>query len=144
MSASVNKFIGIGNITKEPETRFTKGGDAITNITIACNESFKDKQGNKQERAEFIRVTFFGKLAEIAGEYLVKGAPVYIEGRLKTDKYTDKEGIERYQTGIIANEMRMLGSKPSGETRDKSEPVRQQQSKQSGGGFEDFESDIPF
>lgn len=142
--SSVNKFIGIGNLTKDPENRVMQSGDAICTITIACNETYKDKQGNKQEKAEFIRVTFFGKLAEIAGKFLVKGAPVYVEGRLKTDKYTDKQGIERYQTGIIADKMQMLGSKQSGETRDKSEPVRQQESKPSVSGFSDMDDDIPF
>lgn len=138
--ASVNKFIGIGNLTKDPVIKYSQSGDAITNITIACNETWKGKDGSKQEKVEFINVTFYRKLAEIAGEYLKKGRPVYIEGRLETRKWTDKEGIERYTTGIIADQMQMLGSKPES---DSSEP-RQQKPEPSGTGFDDMDDDIPF
>ena len=109
--ASVNKVILIGNLGKDPEKRFMSNGDAVTNITVATTDTWKDKQGQKQEKTEWHRVTFYRKLAEIVGEYLKKGSHVYIEGRLETRKWTDKEGIERYTTDIIANDMKMLGSK---------------------------------
>ncbi|MBL0030464.1 MAG: single-stranded DNA-binding protein [Rhodanobacteraceae bacterium] len=113
MSRGVNKVILVGNLGADPETRYTQSGGAITSIRIATSESWNDKQtGEKQERTEWHRIKFFGKLAEIAGEYLRKGSQVYVEGSLRTDKYTDKEGIERYSTDIIANEMQMLGGKP--------------------------------
>jgi single-strand DNA-binding protein len=110
MARGVNKVILVGNLGADPETRYTANGGAITSIKIATSESWKDKQtGENQERTEWHRVKFFGRLAEIAGEYLRKGRQVYIEGSLRTDKYTDKEGVERYTTDIIANEMQMLG-----------------------------------
>jgi single-strand DNA-binding protein len=115
MARGVNKVILVGTLGADPETRYTANGGAITSIRIATNESWTDKQtGQKQERTEWHRVKFFGKLAEIAGEYLKKGRQVYVEGSLRTDKYTDKEGVERYSTDIIANEMQMLGG-PGGE-----------------------------
>ena len=110
--ASVNKVILIGNLGKDPETRYMPNGDAVTNITLATTETWKDKNGEKQEKTEWHRVTFYRKLAEIAGEYLKKGRPVYVEGRLETRKWTDKAGVERYTTDIIASDMKMLGSKP--------------------------------
>ncbi len=111
MARGVNKVILVGNLGADPETRYTAGGGAITTIKVATSESWKDKQtGEQQERTEWHRVKFFGRLAEIAGEYLRKGRQVYIEGSIRTDKYTDKEGIERYATDIIANEMQMLGT----------------------------------
>jgi len=110
MARGVNKVILIGTLGADPETRYTANGGAITSIRIATNESWTDKQtGQKQERTEWHRVKFFGRLAEIAGEYLKKGRQVYVEGSLRTDKYTDKEGVERYSTDIIANEMQMIG-----------------------------------
>ena len=116
MARGVNKVILVGNLGADPETRYTQGGGAITSIRIATSESWNDKQtGEKQERTEWHRIKFFGKLAEIAGEYLRKGSQVYVEGSLRTDKYTDKDGIERFSTDIIANEMQMLGGKPGGE-----------------------------
>ncbi len=115
MSRGVNKVILIGNLGADPETRYTQSGSAITTIKIATSESWKDKAtGEQQERTEWHRVKFFGRLAEIAGEYLKKGRQVYIEGALRTDKYTDKEGVERYTTDIIADQMQMLGDKPGG------------------------------
>lgn len=106
----INKAIILGNIGADPETRYTANGAAITTIKVATSEAWTDKQtGQKQERTEWHRVKFFGKLAEIAGEYLKKGRQVYIEGAIRTEKYTDKEGIERYATDIIASEMQMLG-----------------------------------
>jgi single-strand DNA-binding protein len=116
MARGINKVILVGNLGADPETRYTQSGGAITSIRIATSESWKDKQtGENQERTEWHRVKFFGKLAEIAGEYLRKGSQVYVEGSLRTDKYTDKDGIERFSTDIIANEMQMLGGRPGGE-----------------------------
>jgi len=115
MPRGVNKVILVGNLGADPETRYTASGSAITSIRIATSEQWKDKQtGENQERTEWHRVKFFGRLAEIAGEYLKKGRQVYVEGSLRTDKYTDKEGIERYSTDIIANEMQMLGGPGEG------------------------------
>jgi single-strand DNA-binding protein len=115
MSRGVNKVILIGNLGADPETRYTQSGGAITTIKIATTDSWKDKTtGEQQERTEWHRVKFFGRLAEIAGEYLKKGRQVYVEGSLRTDKYTDKEGIERYTTDIMGNEMQMLGGNPGG------------------------------
>lgn len=110
--ASVNKVILVGNLGRDPETRYTADGSAVTNISVATTSTWKDKtSGEKREETEWHRVTFFGRLAEIAGEYLRKGAPVYIEGRLKTRKWQDKEGQTRYSTDIIAEQLQMLGSR---------------------------------
>ncbi|HEY4528972.1 MAG TPA: single-stranded DNA-binding protein [Luteimonas sp.] len=110
MARGVNKVIIVGNLGNDPEVKYTGNGAAITTISVATTEAWKDKQsGELQERTEWHRVTFFGRLAEIAGEYLKKGRQVYIEGSLRTDKYTGKDGVERYSTGIIANELQMLG-----------------------------------
>lgn len=110
--ASVNKAIIVGHLGKDPETRYTASGDAICNVTIATSESWKDKQsGEKKEMTEWHRVVFYRRLAEIAGQYLKKGSQVYIEGKIKTRKWTDKEGQERYTTEIEATEMTMLGSR---------------------------------
>ena len=109
--ASVNKVILIGNLGRDPETRYTTGGDAITNLNIATSEQWKDKSGEKQERTEWHRVVLFGRQAEIAGEYLKKGRSVYIEGRLQTRKYTDKDGVEKYSTEIVGDRMQLLGSR---------------------------------
>jgi single-strand DNA-binding protein len=112
--ASVNKVILIGNLGRDPETRYTTGGDAITNLNIATSEQWKDKSGEKQERTEWHRVVLFGRQAEIAGEYLKKGRSVYIEGRLQTRKYTDKDGVEKYSTEIVGDRMQLLGSRDGG------------------------------
>ena len=110
--ASINKVILVGRCGQDPEVRYLPSGETVANITVATSESWKDKQtGEKKELTEWSRISFFGKLAEIAGQYLKKGSQVYIEGRLRTNKYTDKDGIERYQTGIIADTMQMLGSR---------------------------------
>ena len=109
MARGVNKVIIVGMLGKDPDVRYTQGGTTITSISVATNESWKDKNGEKQERTEWHRVKFFGKLAEIAGEYLKKGGQVYIEGSLRTEKYTDKQGVEKYSTDIIANQLQMLG-----------------------------------
>jgi len=107
--ASVNKVILLGNLGRDPETRYTTGGDAVTNLNIATSEQWKDKSGEKQERTEWHRVVLFGRQAEVAGEYPKKGRSVYIEGRLQTRKYTDKDGVEKYSTEIVADRMQLIG-----------------------------------
>ena len=162
--ASVNKVILIGNLGKDPEVRYAPSGSAIANITIATSRSWKDKtSGERQEETEWHRVVFYDRLAEIAGEYLKKGKSVYIEGRLKTRKWTDKEGVEKYTTEIIANDMTMLGSREAGATGggdDMGEPQRAaaprgapphrsaapapKPAAKSSTGFDDMDDDIPF
>ena len=116
MARGVNKVILIGNIGKDPETRYSAGGGAITNITLATSENWKDKQtGENQERTEWHRVVFFGRLGEIAGEYLKKGSKVYVEGSLRTRKWQDQSGQDRYTTEIVASEMQMLDGRGAGE-----------------------------
>ena len=113
--ASVNKVILIGNLGRDPEVRYAPSGAAICNVAIATSRNWKDKtSGERQEETEWHRVTFFDRMAEIAGEYLKKGRPVYVEGRIKTRKYTDKDGVERYATDIIATEMQLLGGREGG------------------------------
>lgn len=109
--ASVNKVILVGNLGRDPETRYMPDGGAITNISIATTSTWKDKNGEKQESTEWHRVAFFGKLAEIAGEYLKKGSQVYVEGKLRTRKWQDKDGSDKYTTEVIADAMQMLGSR---------------------------------
>ena len=109
--ASVNKVILVGNLGRDPETRYMPDGGAITNISIATTSTWKDKSGEKQEATEWHRVAFFGKLAEIAGEYLKKGSQVYVEGKLKTRKWQDKDGQDKYTTEVIADAMQMLGGR---------------------------------
>ena len=130
MARGVNKVILVGNLGADPETRYTASGSAITNIRIATSESWKDKQtGENQERTEWHRVVFFNRLAEIAGEYLRKGSQVYIEGALRTRKWQDQSGQDRYSTEVVANEMQMLGSR-GGDSFD-----RPAQATQQSGGF---------
>jgi single-strand DNA-binding protein len=118
MARGVNKVILVGTLGKDPEVRYSQAGAAMTSVSVATNESWKDKvTGEKQERTEWHRVKFFGRLAEIAGEYLKKGGQVYIEGSLRTEKYTDKQGVEKYSTDIIASEMQMLGGRQDGGER---------------------------
>jgi single-strand DNA-binding protein len=119
--ASVNKVILLGNLGRDPETRYTTGGDAVTNLSIATSEQWKDKSGEKQERTEWHRVVLFGRQAEIAGEYLKKGRSVYIEGRLQTRKYTDKDGVEKYSTEIVADRMQLIGGSREGGGADTAE-----------------------
>jgi single-strand DNA-binding protein len=115
MARGVNKVILVGNLGKDPETRYMPSGSAVTNLTLATSESWKDKQsGEAQERTEWHKIAMFGRLAEIAAEYLRKGSQVYIEGKLRTRKWQDKEGKDRYTTEIVADEMQMLGSKGGG------------------------------
>ena len=115
MARGINKVILVGNLGADPEMRHTGGGTAVTTLNIATSESWTDKQsGEKVEKTEWHRVKMFGRLAEIAGDYLKKGRQVYIEGSLRTDKYTGKDGVERYSTDIIASEMQMLGGNEGG------------------------------
>ncbi|MFM7226775.1 MAG: single-stranded DNA-binding protein, partial [Betaproteobacteria bacterium] len=110
--ASVNKVIIVGNLGRDPETRYMPSGDAITNIAVATTDKWKDKStGEQKEATEWHRISFFGRLAEVAGQYLKKGSQVYIEGKLRTRKYTDKDGVEKYSTEIVADVMQMLGSR---------------------------------
>ncbi len=121
MARGINKVILVGTLGKDPDVRYSQSGSTITSVSLATNEKWKDKNGETQERTEWHRVKFFGKLAEIAGEYLKKGGQVYVEGSLRTEKYTDKSGVEKYSTDIIANEMQMLGGSPGGERGERSE-----------------------
>jgi single-strand DNA-binding protein len=114
MARGINKVILVGNLGNDPETRYTQGGMAVTKASLATTSVRKDKDGNTQERTEWHRVTFFGKLGEIAGEYLRKGSQVYVEGSIRYDKYTGQDGVERYSTDIIADEMQMLGGRSEG------------------------------
>ena len=150
--ASVNKVILIGNLGRDPETRYMPDGGAITNISIATTENWKDKNGEKQEKTEWHRVAFFGKLAEIAGEYLKKGSQVYVEGRLQTRKWQDKDGQDKYTTEIVADRMQMLGSRQgmgggdreAGGERESRPAAKPAGAKPAGSKFDDFEDDIPF
>jgi single-strand DNA-binding protein len=171
--ASVNKVILVGNLGADPETRYLPSGDAVSNIRLATTDRYKDKtSGEMKEATEWHRVTFFGRLAEIVNEYLKKGSSVYIEGRIRTRKYTDQAGVEKYATEIMAEQMQMLGGRPSGDRGDSSRdgfgsqdrsrsenrpaasrpaPNRQPASEASapasfggGGGFADMDDDIPF
>ena len=162
--ASVNKVILVGNLGRDPETRYMPDGGAVTNVSIATTDAWKDKNGEKQEKTEWHRVAFFGKLAEIAGEYLKKGSQVYVEGRLQTRKWQDKDGADKYSTEIVADRMQMLGSRAGagGGDRDRGSPPDRDMGegskptgsrpaaaagaagKPAGGKFDDFEDDIPF
>lgn len=145
--ASINKVILIGNLGRDPENRYLPSGEQVTSIAVATTESWKDKTtGEKKELTEWSRVSFFGKLAEIAGQYLKKGSQVYIEGRLRTRKYTDKEGIDRYATEIIADTMQMLGSRQEGQqsTGRNSYSEAKQTGRRAAPSDYDDSSDIPF
>lgn len=149
--ASVNKAIIIGNLGKDPEMRYMPSGDAICNFSLATTDSWKDKNGEKQEKTEWHRISMFGKLAEIAGEYLKKGSQVYVEGRLQTRKWTNKDGQDQYTTEIVADKMQMLGGR-SGGGGNSFEVVEKpaasggsaKPAAKSGGDFDNFEDDIPF
>jgi len=163
--ASVNKVILIGNLGQDPEVKYMPSGGAVTNVSIATTDTWTDKNTNqKQERTEWHRVVFFNRLAEIVGEYLRKGSPVYIEGRLQTRKWQDQSGMDRYTTEIIADRMQMLGGRPSGDSAGYgSAPAQGQHNMGAGQGnpapqpnaapqqpappsnnVDDFEDDIPF
>ncbi len=158
MARGINKVILVGNLGQDPEVRYTANGAAVANISIATSEQWTDKQsGQKQERTEWHRVVLFGRLGEIAGEYLKKGSQVYLEGKLQTRKWQDQNGQDRYTTEIVANEMQMLGGR--GGASDYSQggaPAQQSAPRQQQGGgapapaasggsnFDDFDDDIPF
>ena len=154
--ASVNKVIIVGNLGRDPETRYLPSGEAVTNISVATTETWKDKaSGEKKEATEWHRISAFGKLAEIMGEYLKKGSQVYIEGSLKTRKYQDKEtGKDRYSTEIRGDEMKMLGSRAGGGAEPMNREPRETapagagggkpQGKKGGGAFDQMDDDIPF
>ncbi len=114
MARGINKVILVGNLGNDPDTKYTQGGMAVTRISLATTSVRKDREGNKQERTEWHRVVFFGKLGEIAGEYLRKGSQVYVEGEIRYDKYTGQDGVEKYSTDIVADEMQMLGGRGEG------------------------------
>lgn len=151
---SVNKVILVGRLGQDPATRYMPNGEAVTNATLATSENWKDKSGEKQEKTEWHNLTFYRRLAEVAGEYLKKGSMIYVEGKLATRKWQDKEGKDRYTTDIIVGEMQMLGGKPSGDQ----EPGRPSTALGGHGhglgttskpgtrhGFDDFDNDlIPF
>ena len=159
--ASVNKVILIGNLGKDPEVRYAPSGSAICNVTIATSRQWKDKtSGERQEETEWHRVVFFDRLAEIAGEYLKKGRPVYVEGRLRTRKWTDKDGVEKYTTEITATDMQLLGGREGGgggggsdemgaAPAPRSAPAARsapapKPAPKSSTGFDDMDDDIPF
>ncbi|MEI7565060.1 MAG: single-stranded DNA-binding protein [Burkholderiaceae bacterium] len=150
--ASVNKVIIVGNVGRDPETRYLPSGDAVTNISVATSDRYKDKQtGEMKETTEWHRVAFFGKLAEIAGQYLKKGSQVYVEGSLRTRKWTDQSGQEKYSTEIRAETMQMLGSKMSGASGDSGDNAPRSKSSDAGatpaasaGALGAMDDDIPF
>lgn len=153
--ASVNKVILVGNLGRDPEMRYLPSGDAVANLAIATTEKYKDKSGEMQEATEWHRVAFFGKTAEVCGQYLKKGSQIYVEGSLRTRKWQDKDGNDRYTTEIRGDRMQMLGGKSSGGSADYDAPMesapRSQPAKtanaparQSGSGFDDMDDDIPF
>jgi single-strand DNA-binding protein len=153
--ASVNKVILVGNLGRDPETRYTTSGDAVTNIRVATTDTWKDKNGEKQEKTEWHTVVFFGRQAEIAGEYLKKGRQVYVEGRLQTRKWQDKEGQDRYTTEIVADRMQMLGSREGSSAPVAAEPSERASAAESRSGgksggapakksVDDLDDDIPF
>lgn len=138
--ASLNKVLLIGNLGADPETRYTTSGDAVTNIRLATTETWKDKQsGEQKEATEWHRVVFYNRLAEVAGQYLKKGSQVYIEGKVKTRKWQDKDGQDRYTTEVQASEMKMLGGR-----RDDAGSQPAQQRQEAGGTVADLDDDIPF
>jgi single-strand DNA-binding protein len=151
--ASVNKVIIVGNLGRDPETKYMPSGDAITSITVATTDKWKDKaSGEQKETTEWHRISFFGKLAEIAGQYLKKGSQVYLEGKLKTRKYTDKDGVEKYATDIVADTMQMLGGKGDvqGSNERPSAPAQSRQqanatrNQRPAPNFADMDDQIPF
>ena len=150
--ASVNKVILVGNLGADPETKYLPSGDAVTNIRMATTDRWKDKaSGEMKEATEWHRIAFFGRLAQIAGEYLKKGSQVYVEGRIRTRKWQDKEGQDRYSTEIVGDTMQMLGSRsgagePRPESMKSAEPkgAGAPMAKKPAGKFDDMEDDIPF
>lgn len=147
MARGINKVIVVGNLGADPETRYMPSGNAVTNVSVATSESWKDKTtGENQERTEWHRITFYNRLAEIAGEYLKKGSKIYIEGKLRTRKWEDKSGNERYTTEIIADQMQMLDSRggAGGGSSSFEKPTATAAKKTAPALAEDFDDDIPF
>jgi single-strand DNA-binding protein len=146
MARGINKVILVGNLGNDPDVRYTANGAAVSNISIATAESWKDKDtGEQQERTEWHRVVFFGRLAEIVAEYLKKGSQVYVEGRLQTRKWQDKDGNDRYTTEIVANEMQMLGSRSGAGSYEQSSPAPAHEPAPAGKPDDNFvDDDIPF
>jgi len=148
--ASLNKAMILGNLGKDPEVRYMPNGEAVANFSIATTDNWKDKDGNKQERTEWHNIVMYRKLAEIAGEYLKKGSPVYIEGKLQTRKWQTKEGQDRHTTEIIVDSMQMLGTKAQNNdagdsnTQAKQNNAPKTQENQANDAFEGMEDDIPF
>lgn len=150
MARGVNKAIIVGNVGQDPEVRYMPSGSAVAEVSVATSEQWKDKQsGEKQERTEWHRVTFFGRLAEIVGEYVRKGSQIYVEGSIRTEKWQDKQGQDRYTTKIIANEMQMLGGRSGGSTGFQQDvpsqaPAQSAPAAAPAGSSADFDDDIPF
>ena len=152
MSRGINKAVIVGTLGKDPEIRYATNGNAIVNISVATNESWKDKNtGENIEKTEWHRIVVFGRLAEICGQYLKKGSQVYFEGKLQTRKWQDQSGQDRYSTEIVANEMQMLGGRPiASDEKTEYKPPQQKQSPSPQvsaaqvGDFADFDKDIPF
>jgi len=143
MARGINKVIIVGNLGADPDTRYMPSGGAVTNLSVATSEQWKDKQtGEPKERTEWHKVAMFGRLAEISAEYLRKGSQVYIEGKLRTRKWQDKDGNDRWTTEIIADEMQMLGGRGGGSAPMQSNDNNSQQSAPSAA--DDFDDDIPF
>jgi len=144
--ASVNKIILVGNLGRDPEMRYLPSGEAVANLAIATADKFKNKAGEMVEQTEWHRVSFFGRTAEVCSEYLKKGAQVYIEGSIRTRKYTDKDGVEKYATEIRGDRMQMLGGKQSeGGNQGGNQPARQPAQPTGGAsGWDSLDSDIPF
>ncbi|HAU83501.1 MAG: single-stranded DNA-binding protein [Betaproteobacteria bacterium] len=145
--ASVNKVILVGNLGRDPEVRRMPSGDAMVNLSIATTDTWKDKGGERQEKTEWHRVVMFGRVAEVAGEYLKKGSQAYFEGRLQTRKWTDKEGQDKYTTEVVADRMQMLGSRSGsggGGGGESQSSVKSSGSSEFSGGLDDLEDDIPF
>ncbi|MDH5190163.1 MAG: single-stranded DNA-binding protein [Gammaproteobacteria bacterium] len=148
MARGVNKVILVGNLGKDPEVRYMPSGGAVTNVTLATSEQWKDKQsGEKRENTEWHRIVFFGRLAEIAGEYLKKGSQIYVEGRLQTRKWQGQDGQDRYTTEIVANEMQMLGGRSGAGgsySNDMPESEGSMSKEPAMASADDFDDDIPF
>ena len=145
--ASVNKVILVGNLGRDPEVRRMPSGDAMVNLSIATTDTWKDKGGERQEKTEWHRIVMFGRVAEVAGEYLKKGSQAYFEGRLQTRKWTDKEGQDKYTTEVVADRMQMLGSRSGsggGSFSDSQASSKASGAGEFSGGLDDLEDDIPF
>lgn len=145
MARGINKVILVGNLGADPDTRYMPSGGAVTNLSIATSESWKDKQtGEQKERTEWHKVAMFGRLAEISAEYLRKGSQVYIEGKIRTRKWQDKDGNDRWTTEVIADEMQMLGGRGGAGAPARSESAPHSSAPQPAAAAEEFDDDIPF